>query len=269
MRLKIKKYSGAYWKITIDNPPLNLMDPEFVEELAVIIDELENDNEIKIIVFDSANPDYFIAHVDLLRSAEFDLSPRATGLSAWPDIARRFELAPFLVVGSVRGRARAVGSEFVQALDICFASKEKARFAQIEMGCGLIPGGGGLERLPYMVGKKRSMEIIIGADDFDADMAALYGWINRAIPDAELDDFVDRFAKRVASFEKEAIATAKKVIQERLRLAPVDDFKETQKIFFDAISQPQTQTRIKKIIDAGFQQPGQFELELGKLIGEV
>jgi len=269
MRFKIKINSETYWTITIDNPPLNLMDPEFVEELGAIMSELEKDKEIKVVVFDSANPDYFIAHVDLLRSAEFDLSPRSTGLSAWPDIARRFELAPFLVVGSVRGRARAVGSEFVQALDICFASKERAKFAQIEMGCGLIPGGGGLERLPYMVGKKRAMEIIIGADDFDADTAAMYGWINRAIPDAELDDFVDRFAKRVASFDREVISIAKKVIQKRLHLAQIEDFKETQKMFFDAISQPQTQSRIKQIIGAGFQQPGQFELELGRLIGQV
>ena len=269
MRFKVNRSSNAYWRISIDNPPLNLMDPEFVDELAELMNEMESSNDLKVVVFDSTNPDYFIAHVDLIRSAEFDLTPRSTGLSAWPDIARRFELAPFIVIGLVRGRARAVGSEFVLALDLCFASKEKARFAQIEMGCGLIPGGGGLERLPYMVGKKRAMEIIIGADDFDADTAALYGWINRSIPDSELDDFVDRFARRVASFDKDAIASAKKVIQKRLHLAPVEDFKETQKIFFDAISLPQTQIRIKKIIDAGFQQAGQFELELGKLIGEL
>lgn len=235
MRLQTHKVSPAYWRVTIDNPPINLFDPEMGEELSSLVTELEDNEEIKIVVFDSANPEFFISHVDLIRSAEFDLSPKKTGLPTWPDVARRFELAPFLTVCLLRGRARGVGSEFVQAVDVCFASKEKAKLSQIEVGCGLIPGGGGLERLPRLIGKNRALEAIIGADDFDADTAALYGWINRSIPDAELDDFVDRFARRVASFERKAIAAAKKIIYDRVGLAKAEEFLETQSIFFQAI----------------------------------
>ena len=268
MRLKVTKHSPAYWRVTIDNPPLNLFDPEMGEELSALISELEEDTEIKVVVFDSANPDYFIAHIDLIRSAEFDLTPRpGTGLPTWPDVARRFELAPFLTVGSIRGRARAVGSEFISALDVRFASREKAVFAQIEMGCGLIPGGGGIERLPQLMNRGRALEVIIGADDFDADTAALYGWINRSIADADLDAFVDRFATRVSNFEKDAITAAKKMIYKRVGLAPAENFLETEEIFFKAISSPGSQKRIQEIINRGFQQAGAFELELGASIG--
>ena len=267
MRLRIVKHSPAYWQVTIDNPPLNLMDPEMVDELALLTDELEQDKDIKVVVFDSADPDYFMAHIDLVRAGEFDLSPKASGLSGWPDVARRFELAPFVTIGLVRGRARGVGSEFLQALDVRFASKEKTKLAQVEVGCGLIPGGGGLERLPRLIGRGRALEVILGADDFDADTAALYGWVNRSIPDAELDGFVDRFAKRIANFERHALIAAKQTIYKRLGLATIEEFKETQAIFFQAISLPGTQARIKDVMQRGFQQPGDFELEMGKHLG--
>jgi enoyl-CoA hydratase/carnithine racemase len=267
MRLIIKKHSPAYWRVTIDNPPLNLFDPEMGDELSSLITELEKNTDIKVVVFDSANPDYFISHIDLIRSAEFDLTPRSTGLPVWPDVARRFELATFITVGLVRGCTRGVGSEFIQALDVCFASKEKTKLSQIEVGCGLIPGGGGLERLPRLIGKRRALEVIVGADDFDADTAALYGWINRSIPDNELDGFVDRFAKRVASFEKEAIAAAKKIIYKRTGLATTEEFLESEAIFFEAISWQGTQKRIEEIMKQGFQQPGEYELELGTNLG--
>jgi enoyl-CoA hydratase/carnithine racemase len=267
MRLKIKQHSPAYWQVTIDNPPLNLFDPEMGDEFSTLITELEQNTEVKVVVFDSANPDYFISHIDLIRSAEFDLTPRSTGLPVWPDVARRFELASFITVGLVRGRARGVGSEFIQALDVCFASKEKTKLSQIEVGCGLIPGGGGLERLPRLIGRRRAMEVIVGAEDFDADTAAAYGWINRSIPDEELDGFVDQFAKRVASFEKEAIAAAKKIIYKRTGLAKTEEFIESESVFFEAISWPGTQKRIGELMQQGFQQPGEFELNMSEKLG--
>jgi enoyl-CoA hydratase/carnithine racemase len=267
MRLKIKQHSPAYWQVTIDNPPLNLFDPEMGDELSALVTELEKNTEIKVVVFDSANPDYFISHIDLIRSAEFDLTPRSTGLPVWPDVARRFELASFITVGLVRGRARGVGSEFIQALDVCFASKEKTKLSQIEVACGLIPGGGGLERLPRLIGRRRAMEVIVGAEDFDADTAAAYGWINRSVPDAALDSFVHQFAKRVASFEKEAVAAAKKLIYKRTGLAATEEFIESESIFFEAISWPGTQKRIGELMQQGFQQPGEFELNMSEKLG--
>lgn len=267
MKLKTLKQSPAYLKVTIDNPPINLFDPEIAEELTALITKLENDDELKVVVFDSANPDYFIAHIDLIRSGEFSLESSPLGLAPWPDVARRFELAPFLTIGLIRGCARGVGSEFLQALDIRFASKEKTKLSQIEVGCGLIPGGGGLERLPYLIGRARALEVIIGAEDFDADTAERYGWINRSIPDAELDEFVDRFAKRVAGFEKKAIAAAKKTIYKRVGLAKVEDFNETQNIFFEAIAWPETQARLADLFKRGLQHNNGFELNISNELG--
>lgn len=268
MILQITKHSKHYWRVTIVNPPLNLMDPEMTTGLGLLIEELEKEKELKVVVFDSGVPDYFLAHIDLQKVGDFNLEPGPTGLSAWPDVARRLELAPFLTIALVRGRARGVGSEFIQAMDLCFASKEKAVLAQIEVGCGLIPGGGGLERLPYKIGKSRALEVIIGADDFDADTAERYGWINRALPDAELDGFVDNLAWRVAGFEKNSIATVKRIIYQRLGLAPVEAFKETQELFFKMAGQPSVQNRIAELFGKGINTPGDFERDLGIGIGK-
>lgn len=156
---------------------------------------LEGDDETRVVVFDSANPDYFIAHVDLVKADQFDLTPQSTtGLPVWPDLAIRMECAPFVTVSAIRGRARGVGSEFALATDIRFASREKAILCQPEIGFGFPPGGGGLERLSLSTGRARALEIILGACDFDADTAERYGWINRAIADDEFEAFVDKWA---------------------------------------------------------------------------
>lgn len=267
MRLKITQHNAAYWRVTIDNPPLNLFDQEVAEELTALIERLEKDNEVKALVFDSADPEYFMAHLDLARAGELKLDPGPTGLSAWPDFAVRLERAPFVTIGLIRGRARGVGSEFVQALDIRFASREKAVFSQIELGTGVIPGGGGLERLPLLVGRARAMEIILGADDFDADTAERYGWVNRSIPDAELDAFVERFAIRVAGFDRRAIAIAKQIINERGRVAQVADLAATQNRFFETLTWPETQETLGALFQRGLQQRGEFEMNLGYYLG--
>jgi enoyl-CoA hydratase/carnithine racemase len=267
MKLFVKKQSPACWRVTIDNPPLNLFDQEVCDELKVLIDELEKDDEVKVVVFDSADPEYFISHLDVVRAPDMDLSPGPTGLAVWPDFAVRIEKAPFITVGLLRGRARGVGSEFLQALDVRFASREKAILSQIEVGTGLIPGGGGMERLPLLIGRARAIEVILGADDYDADTAEKYGWVNRSIPDAELDEFVDRFAKRVASFNKKAIATAKQLINERTHVAQVADLAATQNIFFGLLASPEAQERIGNLLNNGLQQRGDMENRLGYHLG--
>jgi enoyl-CoA hydratase/carnithine racemase len=263
MSLIINKYTAAYWKVTIDNPPLNLFDQEMADELSALIDMLENDDEVKVVVFDSADPEYFISHLDVVRAADMHLAPGITGLSQWPDFAYRLERAPVISVGLIRGRARGVGSEFLQALDVKFASREKTLLCQIEVATGLIPGGGGLERLPGMVGRSRAMEIITGAMDYDADTAERYGWINRSIPDVELDEFVHRFAVRIAGFSKTALAAAKEIINERTGIANVKDLASTQQRFFELLGSPSTQLRLGDLLKRGLQQRGEFEKNLG------
>lgn len=265
--LRITERSAGYWRVTLDNPPVNLFDPEMIADLQTLIERLEQDDEIKVVVFDSADPEFFIAHLDLARAGELSVEPGPTGLSPWPDVAIRLERAPFITVGLVRGRARGVGSEFLQALDIRFASRERAIFSQIEVGTGIIPGGGGLERLPLLIGRARAMEVIIGADDFDADTAERYGWINRSIPDAELDEFVERFATRVASFDRKAIATAKEIINQRAGLPQNVDLASTQRKFFETVTWPESQVRVASLLKKGLQKRGDVELRLGRYLG--
>lgn len=267
MTLTVTKHSSAYWRVTFNNPPINLYDQQLVEHLQALTEQLENDDEVNIVVFDSADPDYFIAHIDLTGIDKFSLEPGPTGLAPWPDLVSRWQNASFVTVGLLRGRARGVGSEFLQALDIRFASREKAVLSQIEVGTGVIPGGGGLERLPLLIGRARALEVIIGADDFDADTAALYGWVNRAIPDAEIEGFVERFAMRVASFDRRLIATVKDIVNQRVERPTNEQIVATQNKFFEIAEWPETQKRLLSLFERGLQIRGDFEMNLGAMLG--
>jgi enoyl-CoA hydratase/carnithine racemase len=259
--LRIEQRSPEYWRVTIDNPPINLFDPDLVAGLQQLVDTLENDPHVKVVVFDSADPDYFIAHIDLLRVGE-PQAPGPTGLPAWPDITTRLERAPFVTVGSVRGRARGVGSELLLALDVRFASLERAIFCQPEVGFGFVPGGGGLERLTLVTGRSRALEIIVGCQDFDAATAERYGWINRAVPDNELDSIVEQFAQRVASFDRNAIALAKHILNERGQVAEPADLTSTYDRFGGLLADPNTQARAARFFAGGLQQRSDFEMNL-------
>jgi enoyl-CoA hydratase/carnithine racemase len=267
MTLTVTKHSPTYWRVTLNNPPINLYDQQLVEHLQALTEQLENDDEVNIVVFDSADPDYFIAHIDLTGIDKFSLEPGPTGLAPWPDLVSRWQNASFVTVGLLRGRARGVGSEFLQALDIRFASREKAVLSQIEVGTGVIPGGGGLERLPLLIGRARALEVIIGADDFDADTAALYGWVNRAIPDVEIEGFVERFAMRVASFDHKLIAAVKDIVNQRVERPTNEQIIATQNKFFEIAEWPETQKRLSSLFERGLQTRGDFEMNLGAMLG--
>ncbi|MDJ1497443.1 enoyl-CoA hydratase/isomerase family protein [Cytophagaceae bacterium DM2B3-1] len=262
-----QKINQGYWKVLIDNPPVNIFDAEFSNQLRVLLDQMEADENLKVVVFESANPDFFVAHVELIDIAAFPKGPGKTGLSiAWPDLAKRLEQAPFVSIASIRGRARGIGSEFIQAFDIRFASKEKAIFAQPEIGIGAFPGGGGLERLPLLIGRAKALEVIMSGDDYNAETAASYGWINRAIPDNELDTFVDNFAKRVSSFDKQAITSIKATINQRVTLPQNDHLQETQQRFFASLEWPESRQRVKSLLEKGLQKYSDVELNLAKYL---
>lgn len=249
--------------MTLNNPPLNLFDPEMLDELVSLVDDLERDGQVNVVVFDSAVPDYFMAHLDVARADEFSRRPGPTGLPPWPDVALRLERAPFVTVGVLRGRARGVGSEFLLAMDVRFASREKAVLGQLEVGTGLFPGGGGLERLPKLIGRARAIEVITGADDFDADNAAAYGWVNHSIADAELEAFVERFATRLAGFDRRAIATAKQIINQRTGLPEPADLAATEAKFLEALTLPDVQARLLRLFELGFQRDSDLERRMG------
>jgi enoyl-CoA hydratase/carnithine racemase len=266
-KLRITHQSPAYWRATFDNPPLNLLDPEVGSELRDLINQMENNKELKVIVFDSADTDFYIGHVDIVRACEFPTHVEPTGLRILPDFLQRLAHLPVISIASIRGRARGIGAEFVEGLDIRFGSREKMILSQIEVGSALIPGSGGSVYLPLLVGRSRALEIIAGSEDYDADTAELYGWINRAIPDAELDDFVDRFAHRVSMFDKEALTVAKKLVNQASRLPDNEQFADAGTAFVRMLTRSSTQARISKLMARGLQERGDLELRLGHHLG--
>lgn len=252
--LKISNPFPGYVNVIIDNPPLNLMDQQMLDDLQALTAQLEQDTEVKVVVFESANTDFFMPHLDIAHLELLNLEPMpATGLLAWPDVALRLERAPFTTIAKIRGRARGVGSEFVLAMDMRFASTEKALLAQIEIGCGAFPGGGGIERLPKLIGRARALEVILSGQDYNADIAERYGWVNRSVPDAELDGFVENLASRIASFDAKPLAQAKTIVNERIVLPVVEELASTERKFFEALGYPETQARIQSLFERGLQ----------------
>jgi enoyl-CoA hydratase/carnithine racemase len=261
--LRVTRELPGLWRATIDNPPLNLLDAALMEALQGLINDIEQDDQVRVLLFDSADPDYFLAHFDVLNDPAPFLSRRPSGVDPWPDFTTRLNRAPVLSIASVRGRARGVGSEFLLACDMRVASLERAVLGQPEVGLGLMAGGGALERLPALVGRDRALEITLGGQDFDAATAERYGYVNRALPDAELDDWVDRLARRIAGFDRRSVAVTKRIINERAGLAAPADLQASQDVFFETAAWPETQAKIQKATAAGLQRRGDLEHRLG------
>src|SRR5271170_1014635 len=260
--------STGYWRVTFSNPPINLQDPDTIIELQQLVGLIESNDALRVVVLDSAHPDFFINHYDVSRAAETPVAPGPTGLPAFIDTTVRLAAVPVVTIGKIRGRNRGGGAEAALAFDLRFASREKAVFGQPEVGAGMFPGGGALERLPLLVGRARALEIILGSDDFDAETAAQYGWINRAIPDDELDDFVDAFARRIASFDKPAPAEAKRLVNRRT-LPPAEDLVETQDMFLTAFTWPTLQARGARLRRRAAEVGREFELRFGHYLVDL
>src|SRR6202040_203933 len=217
-QLRISRSSPAYWRGTFDNPPLNVMGPQFVQEFREIITAIEDDEQVKVVVFDSAVEGFFLNHSDFLANFE-DLKripTGPTGLEAWPDILVRLTRAPVVSIALIRGRATGNGSEIALASDMTFVSREKAVLSQWEVGIGLVAGGGPMARLPRLIGRGRALEVLLSSEDIGGELAEAYGYVNRALPDAELDGFVEALATRIAGFEKWAIANTKRLVNASL-----------------------------------------------------
>jgi enoyl-CoA hydratase/carnithine racemase len=260
--------TDAYWRITFNNPPINLVNPETIGELSRLVDLLEATAGLNVIVFDSANPDFFMARYDLARASETPVAPGKTGLPMWIDLTTRLSRLPAITIVCLRGRTRGAGSEFALACDLRFASKENALLGQPEVAAGVYPGGGALERLPALVGRARALEIVIGSDDYDADLAERYGWINRSIPDADLDGFVDRLARRIASFERPPLVQAKHLL-DRHTLPDNADLVESHDAFLKATAAPSARIRGGKARELAKTVGADFELRLGHYLGQI
>jgi len=269
-QIRLERRSPSYWRVTFDHPPLNIFGPESIPQLNEIITALETDEHVKVVVFDSAVEGFFLTHYDLLAKLEdsTSLPPGPTGLQPLPDMLARLSRAPVVSIVSIRGRATGVGSELALASDMRFASREKAILSQWEVGAGLVPGGGPMARLPRLIGRGRALEVLLGADDIHGDLAELYGYVNRALPDTELDAFVDALAVRIASFDKQAIAETKHLVN--IASLPSDEeIAPEWDAFIGSVGRPASQTRIKALMERGFHRPGDVEKRLGYHVGQL
>ena len=191
-----------------------------------------------------------------------------TGLQQLPDALVRLSRAPVASIAKIRGRTTGVGGELAAACDMRFASREKAFLSQWEVGAGLVPGGGPMARLPRLIGRGRALEVLLGADDIPGDVAELYGYVNRAFPDAELDSFVDALAERIASFDKHAIAETKRLTN-LADLPPDSEIEPEWNAFMTSLARPATQARIKKLFERGYHKPGDVESRLTYHTGQL
>ncbi|ANB75874.1 hypothetical protein AYM40_26590 [Paraburkholderia phytofirmans OLGA172] len=261
-RLVIDKKTPGHWRVSFDHPPINTIDDQMYDELFDLVGAMEAEPTLKVVTFESANPDYFIAHYGVGESTSRFGKPR------WIDAAVRLAQSNVISIAIVRGRARGGGAEFALACDMRFASRERAIFGQPEVGFGLIPGGGALERLPLAVGRARALEIVLGSDDFDAATAELYGWVNRALPDAELDGFVANFVRRILSFDSQALSTAKSILNKTGLPDPVQ-LQSTQLAFGGTLQWPSAIARMIKSRERGLNTASDFELNVGRSVGEL
>ncbi|HWX27751.1 MAG TPA: enoyl-CoA hydratase/isomerase family protein [Steroidobacteraceae bacterium] len=268
-QIRLTRRSPGYVRVTFDNPPLNVLGPEFVLQIREIMSALEADEQVKVVVFDSAVEGFFLNHSDFLANLE-DLTaiPQGpTGLEAWPDVLVRLTRAPFVSIALIRGRATGNGSEIALACDMRFASREKAILSQWEVGVGLVAGGGPMARLPRLIGRGRALEVLLGSEDIRGDLAEAYGYVNRSLPDADLDGFVDALATRIASFDKWAIANTKRLTN--TSLPPDVEIAEGWDACIKSIARPAAQRNFKSLFEQGFHKPGDVEDRLGYHLGRL
>jgi len=262
--------SPHYWRITLDHPPLNIFGPDTIPQLNEVITALETDKQVKVVVFDSAVEGFFLTHYDFVAKLEDTtrLAPGPTGLQPLPDMLVRLSRAPVVSIALIRGRATGVGSELALACDMRFASREKAILSHFEVGAGVVPGGGPMARLPRLMGRGRALEVLLGANDLPGDLAELYGYVNRSLPDSDLDAFVESLATRIASFDKQAISETKRFV-DVASLPPDFEIAPEWDVCLASIARPAAQKRIGKLMELGFHRPGDVENRLGHYVGEL
>jgi enoyl-CoA hydratase/carnithine racemase len=268
--LQVDRRTPGYCRVTFDHPPINTITATTVVELAELVGLIESDADLNVVVFDSANPDFYLAHYDTehdpAKTAALGVGP--TGMHAWLDLLVRLSRAPVVSIASIRGRARAAGSEFVLACDLRFASQENAVLGQFEVGTGVVPGGGPMARLSRLVGRGRALEILLVADDLDGPRAERYGYVNRTIADDRLDDEVELMASRIARFDREALARTKAYV-DRVTLPPDSELPPALADFFELLGRPALQERFARLEELGLNTDSDLERSLGRRLVEA
>src|SRR5271168_4205665 len=268
-QLRVTRRSPEYWRVTIDNPPINVMGPEMVREFQEVMNALEADEHVRVVVFDSAVEGFFLNHSDFVAKLEdlTSIPDGPTGLPPWPDFLARLTRLPIASIALIRGRATGNGSEITLACDMSFASREKAILSQWEVGVGMVAGGGPMARLPRLIGRNRALEVLLSSEDIRGDQAEAYGYVNRALPDADLDAFVEALATRIAGFDKWAIANTKRLVN--TSLPPDVELGAGWDACIASLGRSAAQEGIKALMARGFHKPGDAENRLGYYVGQI
>jgi len=267
--LRVIEETPAYWRAVFDYPPFNILDATIFEALQDLLVRMEAAESLRVVVFESAIPDFYLAHFDLTgKTGNITTAVGPSGLPILMDTFVRLTKCPVASIAKIRGCVRGGSSEFVLACDMRFASRENTRLGHPEVGVGVHPGGGGTERLPHLVGRGRALEIILSANDFDGATAERYGYVNRALPDVDLDGFVDGLARRIASFDRPALAAAKRLVNE-VSLPSADRLLEAITSFGNALTWPETLQRVQTVLKLGLQQDTDFEKRWPEVLGTL
>ncbi|MGJ7497271.1 enoyl-CoA hydratase/isomerase family protein [Variovorax sp. RT4R15] len=271
-QIRLTRVTPEYWRVTFHNPPFNIYGPNTTPQLNKVVTAIEADPHVRVVVFDSDVPNFFLTHYDFVPplADTTSLPPGPTGLPQLPDMLVRISKAPVVSIALIRGRASGVGSELALASDMRFASREKAMLSQFEIGAGFVPGGGPMARLPRLIGRGRALEVLLTGSDINGELAERYGYVNRALPDAELDAFVDSMARRIAGFDKQTIGDIKGLVN-RNSLPPNDQIGAEWDAFLRSVKRPAAQQRIGQLMELGLQTDPDVEKHLpdytGKLAG--
>src|SRR6476659_59070 len=267
--VRVIEETPAYWRVVFENPPFNMVDATIFEGLQDLLARMDASPNLRVVVFESAYSDFYLAHFDLTgNTGNITTAVGPSGLPILMDTFVRLTTSPVVSMAKIRGCVRGASSEFVLACDMRFASRENTLLGHPEVGVGVHPGGGGTERLPHLVGRGRALEIVLGANDFDGDTAERYGYVHRALPDAELDGFVEALARRIASFDRRAIAAAKSLVNE-VSLPSADRLLDALNSFTTALTWPEAQQRIQALLDRGLQQDEDFEKGWPAVLGAI
>jgi enoyl-CoA hydratase/carnithine racemase len=268
-QIRVTRRTPSYWRVTFDNAPLNVMGPQMVREFTALIDAVEADDEVRVVVFDSAVDGYFLNHSDFKARIEdmLALPPGRTGLPPWPDFLVRLTRAPVASIALIRGRATGNGSELLLSCDMAFASREQAIISQWEVGVGMVAGGGPMARLPHLIGRNRAMEVLLTSEDIRGEQAEAYGYVNRTLPDAELDAYVDAVATRISRFDKWAIGQTKRLVNSSL--SPDVELGAGWEACIASLGRPAAMEGIAALTANGFQAPGDVENRLAFHLGQL
>ncbi len=267
--MRLVEETPAYWRVVFDYPPFNIVDADIFQALEELLVRMDTNQSLRVVVFESAIPEFYLAHFDLTgKIGNIMTAVGASGLPVLMDTFVRITKSPVVSLAKIRGCVRGVSSEFVLACDMRFASRENTRLGHPELGVGLHPGGGGTERLPHLVGRGRALEIVLSANDFDGETAERYGYVNRALPDAELDSFVDALARRIASFDRRALAAAKNLVN-HVSLPSADRLLDAFTSFGTALTWPEAQHRIQAVLERGLQRDADFEKTWPEVLGNL